>query len=353
MITFALELDDLAATSFAYSALMESVLSLRMWTHPGYYAEQVPLFRRMRPAFGRLDTELLASLVDPRRWVPDFLTPRPTTPWPNFANELTALRATPPETIWPELERTFLPHDGAVPERLARYGRDDPERLLAEICDTLEAYWQTCLATEWWPRARSVLEADIVYRARILAERGANGLFADLSPRLRWESGELTITGGSAFATDVSGQGLVLVPTCFARGAITFITPIGPPWIAYPARGLGTMAERIAPPPAGPALARLLGVPRAQLLLMLDEPVSTTELARRLNVSAGAVSQHLKVLSDAGLTSRARHGRSVLYARNPLGDSLAGLSQSGATHACRSASASSSFSSQSSAMTTE
>jgi DNA-binding transcriptional ArsR family regulator len=113
------------------------------------------------------------------------------------------------------------------------------------------------------------------------------------------------------------------------------------------------MVERLAPPPTGTALARLLGQPRAQLLLMLDEPVSTTELARRLNVSAGAVSQHLKILSDAGLTSRARHGRSVLYARSPLGDSLAGLSQSGASRACRSASVSSSFSSQSSAMTTE
>jgi DNA-binding transcriptional ArsR family regulator len=57
---------------------------------------------------------------------------------------------------------------------------------------------------------------------------------------------------------------------------------------------------------------------------MLSEPVSTTELARRLGVTPGAVSQHLAVLSAALLTTRARHGRMVLYARSRLGDELCG-----------------------------
>jgi DNA-binding transcriptional ArsR family regulator len=68
------------------------------------------------------------------------------------------------------------------------------------------------------------------------------------------------------------------------------------------------------------------------MLLMLGEPVSTTELARQLGVTPGAVSQHLKVLLDAGLASRARHGRSVLYARSPLGDSLAGIAPPRLSH---------------------
>ena len=74
MITFELGLDELAATSFACSALLETGMSLRMWTHPGRYAEQVPLFNRMRPAFERLDTELLTALVGSWHWIPDFLT---------------------------------------------------------------------------------------------------------------------------------------------------------------------------------------------------------------------------------------------------------------------------------------
>ncbi|MEY9933678.1 DNA-binding transcriptional ArsR family regulator [Catenulispora sp. GP43] len=337
MITFELGLDELATTSFACSALLEAGMSLRMWTHFGYYATQVPLFNRMRPAFERLDTELLTALVGSWRWIPDFLTPRPTTPWPDFHRELAVLRATPPERIWPELQRTFVEIDGAVPARLAR-ARRDPGGLLTEIADELEAYWETCLAPEWWSRARSVLEADIVYRARTLVERGAAAVFTGLTDRLTWDGRRLTIAWGATvyapavptYNVPAAGRGVVLAPTCFAHGAVSQIDPASEPWILYPARGLATLAERVVPPPPGPALERLLGAPRARLLLMLAEPVTTTELARQLQVTPGAVSQHLKVLLNAGLTSRARHGRSVLYARSPLGDSLAGMSQSGA-----------------------
>jgi DNA-binding transcriptional ArsR family regulator len=76
------------------------------------------------------------------------------------------------------------------------------------------------------------------------------------------------------------------------------------------------------------ALVELLGPPRARLLGLLDRPASTTELAHRLAVSPSAVSQHLRVLRGAGLLSRARSGRSVLYLRSPLGDQLVGDTKS-------------------------
>jgi DNA-binding transcriptional ArsR family regulator len=327
MIRFRLGLTDLASTSFACSALLEAVLSLRMWEHPGHYVEQTPWFRGMRQDFDALEgRDLLLSLVASNRFTPDFLTPRPTTVWPDFQDELAALVATPAAAVRPDLERAFLPHDRVVPAPLA-YGFEDPAGLLGRIADALAEYWDRCLAPAWWPRARSVLQADLVYRARMLAEGGADALFADLAHRLHWRDGELSIHWERPLAlprdeVDVDGRGLVLVPTCFARGASTFIDPGETPVITYPARGRATMAENLHPPPPGPALARLLGGPRARLLLLLDEPSSTTELARRLGVTAGAVSQHLRVLHDARLLNRARHGRVVLYARNALGDSL-------------------------------
>ncbi|WP_457029774.1 ArsR/SmtB family transcription factor [Kitasatospora sp. P5_F3] len=69
---------------------------------------------------------------------------------------------------------------------------------------------------------------------------------------------------------------------------------------------------------------QLLGAPKARLLTLLHEPPATTELARRLGVTPGAVSQHLAVLHATRLATRARHGRLVLYTRSPLVDRLLG-----------------------------
>ncbi|WP_230421121.1 ArsR/SmtB family transcription factor [Actinomadura soli] len=70
------------------------------------------------------------------------------------------------------------------------------------------------------------------------------------------------------------------------------------------------------------ALAALVGESKARLLRLLDEPLATVELAHRLRVTPSAVSQHLGVLHRAGLVTRARQGRRVLYHRSPLGDQL-------------------------------
>jgi predicted ArsR family transcriptional regulator len=45
----------------------------------------------------------------------------------------------------------------------------------------------------------------------------------------------------------------------------------------------------------------------------LQAPASTAELARRLDLSASAISQHLQALHGAGPVARSRHGRHVLY----------------------------------------
>ncbi len=324
---FRLGLADLAATSFAYSPLQETVLSLRMWTHPGVYALQTPGFERLRPAFEALGCAgLLRSLIASNRWVPDFLTPRPHTPAPDFRSELAVLRATPPGRLRIELEQAFLPHDRVVPAPLAA-GLADPARLLAAIADAIEEYWERCLAPAWWPQARAVLEADLLYRSRVLAQHGAAALFAELDGRLRWEDGVLAIRrkwDAMDGVVIVDGRGLVLVPTFFARGAITSISDDHPPMISYPARGQATMAGAPAATPGPRALELLLGAPKARLLALLAEPASTTELARRLGVTPGAVSQHLAVLFDTRLVTRARHGRSVVYARSALGAELAG-----------------------------
>ncbi|MFF6904150.1 ArsR/SmtB family transcription factor [Streptomyces hydrogenans] len=326
MIRFRLGLADLAATSFAYSPLQETVLSLRMW---GPHASRIPhmrsTFAGARPAFEQLDHELLTALVARRRyWVPDLLTPRPAVPAPGIGAELAALRATDPALLGPGLEQTFVPLGEPVPPRLAA-GLRDPAGLLADIADALEAYWNACLLP-LWPRLRSLLDADLAYRARVLAEQGAGLLFADISERLTWHDGVLTLHRRGPWADTtadipIDGRRLLLTPSCFVDGVSTMLGHDAPPHIVYTARGTALLAER--PRPAAPhALENLLGRPRARLLALLAEPATTTELAHRLDVTPAAVSQHLSVLAAARLVDRTRHGRHVHYRRSPLGAAL-------------------------------
>ncbi|MEU0056592.1 ArsR family transcriptional regulator [Streptomyces sp. NPDC006334] len=325
MIEFRFTVDDLATTSFAYSPLQEAVFSLRCFNDPARFPHHRPWLRRIRPRLEGLDGELLTSLVAPWMWIPDFLTPRPDRARPAFADELDRIRLTEPDVVAADLRAAYRSED-ALPPVVAR-GLVRPDRFLTRLADALDAYWHTCLAAEWWPRAQSVLEADLAHRGRVLAERGAAEMLPGLDARLTWADSHLRLDTRDFLVPapwagmSIAGRGMVLLPTLFARGAQPLIDPTRPPLLIYPARGRATLAEQ-PPPVVGQALVRLLGRPRARLLLLLAEPASTTELAHRLEVTPGAVSQHLAILHDAGLLTRTRSGRTVRYARTRLGDDL-------------------------------
>ena len=91
------------------------------------------------------------------------------------------------------------------------------------------------------------------------------------------------------------------------------------PTLVYPARGVATLGRAHRPHRrrSRPCSGRVRACWRPSIA-----PRSTTELARRMGVSAGGVSQHLGVLREAGLVSTQRDRRSVLYVRTPLADSL-------------------------------
>ncbi len=320
MLELRLSVTDLASTWFAYSPLQETVFSLRMLAQPGVFGAHLPWHASVVSHLDAADVQILYALVSARRWVPDFLTPRPPGPTPRFAAELALLQATPAARIGPDLAAAHAP-DG-VPGILGGH-LDDPGYLRDRIAGALERYWRRCVRP-WWPRMRAILSADITYRAGRLASGGALALFHDLDPRLSWDEGILTVQQKSRLDRQivaVDGRGLPLVPSLFARGAMTAIDPAALPVISYPARGRATLWEAVVPPTEA-ALVRLIGAPRAKLLALLAHPASTTELSYRLGITAAAVSQQLAVLHAAGLLTRARSGRIVLYARSPLGDRL-------------------------------
>ncbi|MET0127081.1 MAG: metalloregulator ArsR/SmtB family transcription factor [Solirubrobacterales bacterium] len=162
-----------------------------------------------------------------------------------------------------------------------------------------------------------------MYRSRLLSEGGVERLFGDLHPDVGWVDGGLEIRMECNRRLALDGRGLVLVPSAFACHRTSAITE--EPWqptLIYPARGVGLLWES-ASAPSG-ALAKVVGRSRAQLLADLDAPRSTTDLAERLGMTAGGVSQHLSALRDSGLVSARRHGRQVLYCRSEIADELVG-----------------------------
>ena len=58
---------------------------------------------------------------------------------------------------------------------------------------------------------------------------------------------------------------------------------------------------------------------RAIVAALGDRPLSVGELAAQMPVSRPAVSQHLKVLKDAGLVSEHKEGTRHIYRLNPVG----------------------------------
>ncbi|GAA2577166.1 DUF5937 family protein [Winogradskya consettensis] len=312
MIQYELSADDLADTRFAISPIQELVCSIWALRDPGRYTLHLPWRRAALAALAPDDLALLLSLVGKSRGLPDFLTPRPATYTPDVAEQIDQVARTPPELVRRDIAATHAP--GPVPAVLRA-------ATLHDLVGLLNRYWSAAMVADW-PRMQLMLEADTTYRARQLAVGGARLLFADIHPNISWTDGALRIDQMIGhFRVSAAGRGLLLLPSVFAYKAIPPMNATEPPWLAYPARGIATLWQSAVPP--GPeVMAALLGPPKATLLQLLSEPLPTVELARLLRVTPGAVSQHLQTLHAAGLVTRTRNGRRVLYRRSTLGDHL-------------------------------
>ncbi|GAA3810444.1 DUF5937 family protein [Streptomyces coacervatus] len=319
MISFLLDVDDLADTRFAISPLREVMGSLRALRAPALFPLHVPWRRSVLARLDPADARLLTALVGETLTLPDFLTPRPTTFAPTIEDQLAVVRATPEEVVRRDLCAAHAPRP--LPEALQPVTGSVAD-WLEELCELLLRYWQLAILPDW-PRMRLLLEADITHRARQLAMGGARLLFADLHRNLTWRGGVLHVDHMiGRHRVDGAGRGLRLVPSLFAHKPAPPLSADEPPMLAYPSRGAATLWEA-APGPDTSALSALLGAPRTTVLRLLAEPLPTVELARLLGVTPSAVSQHLQVLHATGLVTRARDGRRVLYRRSPLGDRLA------------------------------
>ena len=312
---------DLVTVRFAWSPIWETLGAVRTFIDPRARPYHESWRAAVAQETSKLDLSPLFAVNPLRGSIPDFLTPPPRVPAPSFSDQLAEVRATSPEQVAIELERCR----SSLTKRDQRLALD---QLLADtaaardlLADRVQAAWD-CLVSQFWPRIRSLADADIAFRSQQLTGRGLGPMLEAIDPRIRWADGTVIVDDGSDIDVELGGRGLVLMPSAFMWPAVAVI--IDEPWqptIAYPARGIADLWQQAKPPPD--ALARLLGRTRALLLTSLDRPSSATTLAALLSLSLSGVSGHLIAMRDAGLVAGTRHGHEIRYARTPLGSALA------------------------------
>ena len=318
MTTFTAQRQDLGTIRFARSPAWETMQAVRLLIDPRGRSYHQAWHATARTAASRELAPLLA--VSPLKgWVPDFLTPPPSGPAPAIGEQLAEIRATPAGHVAADLARCHDTVTGKAREIVgAMLG--DPAAARDSLAGLIGLAWDE-LVSPFWPEVEALLDADVAFRSRLLADRGLRPMLEGIDPRITWRDDGVHVNDKFTEAVDLAGRGLVLMPSAFAWPLVIAIS--SQPWqptIAYPARGIAGLWQRPPTPPG--TLVRLLGATRAALLAGLEQPASTTALAQRHGLSPSGASRHLIALRDAGLIRGTRHGHEVRYARTRLGTEL-------------------------------
>ncbi|MEU4233591.1 transcriptional regulator [Nonomuraea sp. NPDC026600] len=315
--------DTLADSRFVVSPLAEATASLKTLergtaAHPGeraWLGTHLPAYRE-RQARDPI-TALLIRAALGRTWNADFLTPTPFDDTePAFEQEVARIRETPPQAARADLTVSL---GGPLPARLHR--GDLPER----TADLLEWVWRETVLP-YWPRRRRIIEADVIARTARLSQGGWAATLDDMRPGMRWlGESRLQVSTHDYPPRELSGARLMFVPVTPSQTWVSWDAAHRHA-VVYPCSGALADAGR-APVPE--ALGRLLGPARANALMLLDTPKSTTQLVALTGQGLGSVGRHLKVLLDCRLIRRRRAGRSVFYDRTEAGEVLVNAQRNG------------------------
>lgn len=284
-------------------------------THPGertWLNAHLPSYQR-RLAADPVTALLIRSGLG-RDWIADFLTPTPYGD-ESFEAEVARVREAKPEAARAHLTRSLR---GPLPADLAC--RDDlPER----AAGLLTYIWEESVRP-YWDRRRRILEADVVARTAHLSQGGWAAALDALRPGTRWlGDNRLQVNLHEYPPREISGAQLLFVPVTPKAGWVSWEEPHRYA-VVYPCAGALTDVGGEAVPES---LGALLGPARAGVLVLLDSPMSTSQLVAVTGQALGSVGRHLKVLLDARLVERRRAGRSVLYSRTAAGEVLVRAAQ--------------------------
>jgi DNA-binding transcriptional ArsR family regulator len=299
--------------------MWETVFSVFRISRPG----QTPIFGPWREqvvrTYRRADLDILLQLVR-GPYYPDFLTPAEGALGLPYAIE--ALLSTPAHRLrqdMTELARLGEP----TPSWMRRLAEGD-RPVLERVAAALRSHHEVAVAP-YWSQAQAHVEADRSRRARALLDHGTEGLLESFRPMMRWNSPVLEVDTPFEQTIELGGRGLTLVPSYFSWGAPDVLRdPLLPPVLVYPVERDPASFWAQSPAANGGSVAALIGQTRTSVLESIRDGSTTSELARRVGVSAASVSQHTSVLREARLIHTSRVGKAVLHTITPLGAALLG-----------------------------
>lgn len=289
----------------------------------------VALMRMCRPddelLLGRWRRRLLHSLpvaVGPLRdLVPAEEAPKFIDVFSDTLKEgLDTVRAARPELVRSEIERVYAKHTSPAPPWIRDLHRGDADAWQV-LRRAQHAAFETVLRPVW-SLVQDLHQTEFTSHALTVAEHGIGAALDALVPGTRLRGGVWEFEGPDERDIKLCGRGVVLQPTFHWTGhPLISDLPDRPLFLTYPA-GTGLP---LAPAGAGgtdDALAGVLGRTRVDILLLLAEEHTTSELARRLRVSNATASTHTAALRGAGLITTVRAGRAVRHRRTALGSLL-------------------------------
>jgi DNA-binding transcriptional ArsR family regulator len=332
--------------SFAYSPLVEAVLSLHVLVEPKHHPLQHEFVRRMRSLSPGLRRRIGELGFLYRRTMPDFVSPSADEGYASFDDELAGMQRHDDETLALELLRPLYDHAGrrdpgllddpevraSVREAppLAQLIFEDPRELTRMLAELLADYWEASFAAEW-KRLEPQLATAVTEAGRTIASEGVYALLRGLSPRLRVDPAR------EEFGLDIphdhrveitESDRLVLVPSAFVWPHVR--VNCDEPWplsVIYPAAFVVADARPRIPSADLVRLLRALGddTRLRALRLIAERPRSTQELAPLVGISEAGLSKHLRQLAQVGAVTTKREGYYVLYSVDR--DRLAPLSR--------------------------
>lgn len=322
---------DVAQLRLASSPLLELVMSFRALINPEYdylYHNWIELTRQdVEPT----DYPLMSAMIAPVGSIPDFMTPTPTQVQLDIESEFERVLHTPPDVVRRDIEvlingfgkYCFFPDTPRGSTATRQQAMQFPDEFLPCLVEEMRDYWQRALAPHW-SRMVAVLENDILYRSRHLTVEGVETMINNLMPSISYLPGQIKVAkheSKRSYSLSFEDEGLQLVPVIFSGNHVYHqITPEWKRMVIYTARGAGLWQYELPKP--SEALELTLGIGKARLLVALQTPMNTGELAHKLILTAGAVSQQLKNLQQAGLVESFRSGKNVYHRLTMRGEKL-------------------------------